>query len=53
MMKIGYGDDDGDYDDKDYFRMNIISTLLSNSKSYENGEELKSPEKCLAGIIHW
>ena len=36
-MMIGYGDDDGDYDDKDYFRMNIISTLLSNTKSWEWG----------------
>ena len=34
---IGYGDDDGDYDDKDSFRMNIISALLSNSKSWEWG----------------
>ena len=36
-MMIGYGDDDGDYDDKDSFRMNIISALLSNSKSWEWG----------------
>ena len=36
-MMIGYGDDDGDYDDKDYFRMNIISTLLSHNKSWEWG----------------
>ena len=36
-MMIGYGDDDGDYDDKDSFRMNIISALLSNSNSWEWG----------------
>ena len=44
MMMISFGDDVGDYGDKDYFRMNIISTLLLNSKSYANGDELKSPE---------
>ena len=43
MMMISFGDDVGDYGDKDYFRMNIISTLLSNSKSWDE-DELRSPE---------